>query len=215
MTKRKAGEGEEAVVPTKSRKAGVRTATAAVAAALAPVVAAVPAAATKAKKAVTLKDKILAILAKEEDLIGLASLKKKLLEQYDFPTDGADKANSNKLNKILKALVDEERNDFGKIGGSYHGGVNSPAYIAYDADRAAKQAAQDEWEAHRDELQCPYCMKWDDEMSVWKGEDSVARGGKYECSGCKKIYWTWISDYPTRKLGHQKEYKYSGLYHRY
>lgn len=206
MPKRKADENNEKVLP-KNKKANAT----AVSSRTAPPA---PKAAAKSNKALTLKEKILAILSKEDNMVGLASLKKQLLEQYEFPTDGADKANSNKLNKTLKAMLDEERNDFGKIGGSYHGGANSPAFIAYDAERAAKQAAQDEWDAHAGELQCPYCKKWDNEMAVWKGEDSVARGGKYECSGCKKIYWTWISDYSTRKLGHQKEYKYSGMYSR-
>ena len=111
---------------------------------VADIPAAPPRAAAKPKsgKALTLKDKIIAVLSKEDNMIGLASLKKQLLEQYDFPTDGGDKANSNKLNKTLKAMVDEDRNDFGKVGGSYHGGVNSAAFIAYSAEEAAKKAAK-------------------------------------------------------------------------
>jgi len=202
--KRKNDVAEEAVSSNKKK------ATAGVDPAAQPRAAAKP----KFGKALTLKEKILAVLSKEEGMVGLASIKKQLLEQYDFPTDGVDKANSNKLNKTLKAMVDEERDDFGKIGGSYHGGIHSAAYIAYSAAEAAKKAAQDEWDAHKDELQCPYCGTWDNEMAVWKGEDSIARGSKFQCSGCKKTYWTWISDFTTNKLGHRQEYKFSGMYDR-
>ncbi len=166
-----------------------------------------PAAAT-GKTPKTLKDKILHILSKEVSLVGLASLKKLLSEQYEIE---ATTANNNKLNKTLKALCDEERDDFGKLGGSYHGGINSAAFIAHDTERAAKQAILDEYEAHDGEVQCPYCMIYNDELATWKGEDSVARGSKYECTGCKKMFYTWIDDHTTR-LGHKKEYKFSGQY---
>ena len=165
-------------------------------------------AAVKAPK--TLKEKILHVLSQEVSLVGLASLKKLLAEQFNIE---ATTANNNKLNKTLKALCEEKRDDFGKIGGSYHGGIHSPAFIAHDTERAAQQAILDEYEAHDGEVQCPHCMIYNDELATWKGEDSVARGSKFECTGCAKTFYTWISDYHTSRLGHKKEYKFSGQYY--
>ncbi len=159
----------------------------------------------KSKKTpTTMKEKILHLLAKQEKLIGLVTIKKILKEEYDVEDN---KANNTRITKTLKDLSEEERDDFGKIGGSYHGGDNSVAYQEYAEKEAQKEARRQFLELHKDELQCPHCETWNDEMACWLGEDSVARGGKYRCKDCNKLFYTWISDYDTR-VGHKIEYRY-------
>ena len=71
---------------------------------------------TAKKSPKTLKDKILDLLAHQEVLVGLSSIKKILAEKYLVEESTA---NNSKLNKTLKSLLEEGRNDFEKIGGSY------------------------------------------------------------------------------------------------
>ena len=56
-------------------------------------------------------------------------------------------------------------------------------------------------------LLCPHCSHWNDQLKSWKGEDSIARGSKFECAKCHKKFYTWISDFMDNKVGHKVEYK--------
>lgn len=133
--------------------------------------------AKKNKKPTSLKEKILHLLSLQDKLIGLASIKKILKEDYDIEDN---KANNNRINKTLKELSEEEgRDDFGKVGGSYHGGVNSPAYQEYAEQESEKEAKRKAAAEHPDDFQCPYCDAWNDALETWRGEDSIARGSKF------------------------------------
>jgi DNA-directed RNA polymerase subunit RPC12/RpoP len=156
------------------------------------------------KQPVTVKEKILHLLAKEDKLIGLATIKKILKNEYEIDDS---KANNSRIAKALKELEEEERDDFGKIGGSYHAGESSTAYQVHATEEAAKEAERKFLEEHEDVYQCPYCKSWNDEMKSWKGEDSIARGSKYQCLTCKEFFYSWISDWSTNKVGHTVEYK--------
>ncbi len=137
--------------------------------------------------------------------MGLASLKKLLQENYDFEPTAA---NNNKLNKTLKLLIDEDRNDFGKIGGSYHGGENSPAFIEHYTKWHAQEAQKILQTFRKDEMKCPYCETWNDSLKTWIAEDSTTR--IFQCGQCKKRFFIYISDYDKIMTGQTKEYKYSG-----
>jgi hypothetical protein len=156
------------------------------------------------KQPVTVKEKILHLLAKEDKLIGLATIKKLLKSEYEIDDS---KANDSRITKALKELEEEEREDFGKIGGSYHGGENSTAYQAHATEEAEKAAKRKFLVDHKDEYQCPYCETWNDQITTWKGEDSIARGSKFQCSNCKEMFYSWISDCTTNLVGHRVEYK--------
>jgi hypothetical protein len=157
----------------------------------------------------TLKDKVLQLLAVEDTLVSLPSIKKLLRENYQIEDTTA---NNNKLNKTLKTLLEEDRDDFGKIGGSYHGGKNSTAFLEYEVQRTAKELQQAEDKLHENDVKCCFCLTWCDSMKTWKGEDSIARGGIHKCSNdaCKKTFYTWIGD--GYRIGHEVEYKRGGNY---
>src|SRR5688572_28107082 len=104
----------------------------------------VHAAVQKKRVVKTLKDKILDLVQNAEAFVSLVALKKTLAEQYEVPDTSA---NNTKILKTLKALLEENRNDFGKIGGSYHGGVNSLAYERHEAMRKRADAENAEAEA--------------------------------------------------------------------
>lgn len=201
MTKRKASDGAKEILSNRKKTKTKETGT------IRPVP--VPKAPASKRAPKTLKEKILAVVASQDTLVGLATIKKVLAEQYDFESSTA---NNNKINKTLKTMSEEHRDDFGKIGGSYHGGANSAAFLAHEGKVAAEQALIDEYKAHEGEVQCPFCFVYSDEEIYGRGEDSVARGGRFQCSGCNKTFFTWISDHFTTRLGHKKEYKFSGLY---
>lgn len=74
----------------------------------------------KPKASGTLKEKILSIVENSETLISLQKLKKELVVRYGLANNKAFNTN---VNKVLKALLDSNDENFGKIGGSYHGGV--------------------------------------------------------------------------------------------
>ena len=71
----------------------------------------------------SLKDKILDVLAIEESLVSLPKLKKILCERYDCVCSDVKQATAlnSKINKTMKSLLGENRADFKKVGGSYHG----------------------------------------------------------------------------------------------
>jgi DNA-directed RNA polymerase subunit RPC12/RpoP len=160
------------------------------------------------KQPKTLREKILHVLSTEDQLVSLIKLKKRLAESYEIEETTA---NNNKINKLLKTLQDEEGREayFGKIGGSYHGGIHSPAYQAWKQADDERQAKEAEDKAHEDDINCPFCGQWNDCMATWKGEDSIARGGRYRCDHCGKAFWSWISD--GYRYGHEVEYKKSGM----
>lgn len=156
----------------------------------------------KIKTPKTLKEKILTILSNSNTLLGLQKIKKILITEYDMKETKVFNAN---VNKTLK-LLSEDKNEidrFGKIGGSYHGGIRSQAYLSHEREQREKQ----ELKKHIDdgEVLCPYCNLWcSDECFV--REDSVARGGLYLCEHCSEEFWTWISD--GYSIGHKVEYRY-------
>jgi hypothetical protein len=154
----------------------------------------------KTKTSGTLKDKILAIVHDADTLISLQKIKKELISEYHLTENKSFNTN---VNKALKALVDANGDNFGKIGGSYHGGVTSRAYLDYSESQKEKLIMKN----HQDEgeILCPYCNTWCS-CDSWIREDSVARGGLHQCEHCPKQFWSWISD--SYLYGHKKEYRY-------
>jgi len=153
------------------------------------------------KISTTLKEKILTILSNSETLIGLQKIKKILINEYNL--NNTKLLNTN-VNKTLKLLVEEnDIENFGKIGGSYHGGIRSKAYLSYQKEQEKKQEINE----HRNngDVLCPYCNLWCD-GDCFVREDSVARGGLYVCEHCSEDFWTWISD--GYLYGHKVEYRY-------
>eukprot|EP01104_Vermistella_antarctica_P000611 TRINITY_DN10762_c0_g1_i1.p1 TRINITY_DN10762_c0_g1~~TRINITY_DN10762_c0_g1_i1.p1 ORF type:complete len:231 (+),score=49.45 TRINITY_DN10762_c0_g1_i1:48-740(+) len=73
----------------------------------------------------TIKQCILLIVKDAPKPFGLASIKKHLTTEHGWK---AGTAFNNNVNKALKALVAEDRADFGKEGGSYHGGPSSASH---------------------------------------------------------------------------------------
>ncbi|CAK4651254.1 hypothetical protein LEN26_011368 [Aphanomyces euteiches] len=169
--------------------------------------AAVPAAKrSTASKAKSLKDRILYIVKNSATLVSLPKIKKRLQEEFDLEPSTVL---NTRVKKALQELIESDREDFGKVGGSYHGGEDSAAYLAH---MGKAQAQQDE-ESHRaaGHVLCCYCNTWAD--SEFIDEDSVARGSKQKCENCKKTYWTWISD--GYSYGHEVEYRYGDGYEDY
>ncbi|KDO31772.1 hypothetical protein SPRG_03692 [Saprolegnia parasitica CBS 223.65] len=138
--------------------------------------------AARKAKAKTMKARIVYILSVATQLVGPLTIKKRLFAEFGVTES---KLFASNFKKALKELGDENRDDFGRVGGSYHGGTSSPAYLARVAEEEADTAHAAELAAH---------------------EDSVARGGEYECSNCHKTFWTWISD--GYVYGHPIEYRY-------
>jgi len=161
----------------------------------------------KSKKPTTMKEKILDLLANEEKLVGLPTLKKILQTHYEVEDT---KANVTRIKKALKELEDEENPNFGKINSSYHGGEESVAYKAYKAEIDAKEEEDADKKLHKDQIRCPFCKMWNDNSS-FLGEDSIARGGRYQCIQCDKLFYSWISD--GYEVGHEVEYKRSGKWY--
>lgn len=153
----------------------------------------------KAPKSTTLKQKILAIVAEADTLLGLPSIKRELIAQYGHEDSKIFRAN---VNKAIKSLLDERHEGFGKVGGSYHAGQESIAF-RNNAAQKLKQSELDE-HARRGESLCPYCNSWGEHTFL--REDSVARGGRHQCLNCPKKFWTWISD--MYLFGHKVEYRY-------
>lgn len=158
----------------------------------------------------TLKEKILHLLATEDAFVSLPAMKKLLRENYDLEESTAS---NNKLNKTLKALLEENRDDFGKIGGSYHCGKKGTAFREYETQRTANELKAEEDKLHEDDeyAKCPFCLTWCD-MNARKSIDSIYRGSIFKCSeqSCKKKFYTWPTD--GYKMGHEIEYKNSEDY---
>jgi hypothetical protein len=70
---------------------------------------------SKRKKNGTLKDKILAVVRNSYSLLGLQKIKRLLVEDYGLTENKAFNTN---VNKAIKALVEANDENFGKIGGS-------------------------------------------------------------------------------------------------
>jgi hypothetical protein len=161
-------------------------------------------ASTNKKKSGTIKDKILAIVAASDELVSSIRIKKLLVSEYGIAESSAFNTNVNKTLKGMGDELDQLRDVFGKIGGSYHGGINSKPYL----DHVERTEKEEEMKAHRmnDETFCCYCNQWN--KSTFIREDSVARGGLVQCvmEGCGKEYFVWISD--DYLYGHEVEYRY-------
>eukprot|EP01104_Vermistella_antarctica_P000469 TRINITY_DN1063_c0_g1_i1.p1 TRINITY_DN1063_c0_g1~~TRINITY_DN1063_c0_g1_i1.p1 ORF type:complete len:209 (+),score=43.96 TRINITY_DN1063_c0_g1_i1:267-893(+) len=150
----------------------------------------------------SMKHSILEIVASSTVLVGLPSLKKELIRSYGCT---AGKSLNTRLNKALKELTAENRSDFGKIGGSYHAGVEGDAHIQHTHEED-EEANVREKIASGDYIDCPFCKEWVS-VECFIDEDSIARGAEYLCSECSSTFWSHISDSYMR--GHTHEYKYS------
>ena len=156
----------------------------------------------KKPKTTTTKDKILAILASHHELLCAQRIKKLLVSEYGMPESGAFNTN---VNKTLKPLCEQQEalgDVFGKIGGSYHGGVSSKAYL--DSVAAVQQQEEARMHEQNGHMLCCYCNTWAE--SEFIREDSAARGSLERCGNpaCGEEFWTWISD----NCAHTQEYKY-------
>eukprot|EP01039_Chlorochromonas_danica_P003827 gene3828-4178_t len=177
-----------------------------------------------AKKAPkTLKDKILDLLTKQESLVGLPTIKSILAKEYEVEESSA---NNTKINKTLKLLLEEERDDFGKIGGSYHGGKSSPAYLAHQALLDQQQAERDAeaLQEPRDDMRCPYCQCWGrhkDYLVLEEEKEGCLQGSKvtlYRCLNCDKDFKVTINEnmsglFYSYGPGFQKQVDSDGCYH--
>ncbi|EQC35032.1 hypothetical protein SDRG_07272 [Saprolegnia diclina VS20] len=158
--------------------------------------------AARKAKAKTVKERIVYIVSVATQLLGPLTIKKRLLAEFGLTES---KPFASNFKKALKELSEEDRDDFGKIGGSYHGGTSSPVYLARVAKEEADAAHAAEFAAHEGCVKCCFCDHWcSDDCFI--DEDSVARGGEYTCSNCHKTFWTWISD--GYAYGHPIEYRY-------
>jgi transcription elongation factor Elf1 len=154
----------------------------------------------------TMKERILAVLSENNDkLLGLASVKKCLIAKFNLE---ASKSFNTQVVKALRGLEEDEgRMDFGKTGGSYHAGPNSPAFKKYRKREEEKEQERKDALEHEDELKCPFCNGWNSEITTLLDEDSIARGSIHRCQHCREKFYTWISD--GYHVGHPVEYKYS------
>ncbi|KAF0699482.1 Aste57867_9952 [Aphanomyces stellatus] len=147
----------------------------------------------------TLIGRILFIIQDATNLVGMPTVKKRLIDEFDMTDSPSFRK---KVAKALAKLSECDRADFGKIGGSYHGGEDSAAYLAYEE----AQEAMEEEEKMKDAgcTKCCWCAQWCDDDCFIR-EDSIGRGSKYKCIHCDRIYWTWISD--GYVYGHDVEFK--------
>jgi hypothetical protein len=148
----------------------------------------------------TLKEKILAVVRGSDSLMSRQNIKSLLINDYGVTENKAFNTN---VNKALKALIETNEETFGKVGGSYHSGVTSRAYLLHQEKEGANSAL----ESHRraGNILCPYCGHWCTHECFIE-EDSVARGGHHQCQHCHKTFWSWISD--GYLYGHKVEYRY-------
>eukprot|EP01006_Ploeotia_vitrea_P061852 TRINITY_DN79357_c0_g1_i1.p1 TRINITY_DN79357_c0_g1~~TRINITY_DN79357_c0_g1_i1.p1 ORF type:complete len:211 (-),score=31.55 TRINITY_DN79357_c0_g1_i1:46-678(-) len=154
-----------------------------------------PSPAKKSKKPTSIQDQILAILADATKPLGLPTLKKELISQFDRKDTTQFR---NAVKAALKSLSSSDRDDFGVVGASYHGGAGSPAGQKIEA--AAAKEAERLAHAENDELECPWCYKWSE--AEWLDEMYDARGSSYRCAskGCKRVFYISINcDEPLRK----------------
>jgi predicted RNA-binding Zn-ribbon protein involved in translation (DUF1610 family) len=149
----------------------------------------------------TLKEKILDLLANQETFVGLPKIKSILAKVYDVEESAS---NNVKINKALKLLSEEERDDFGKIGGSYHGGEQSPAYLFNEAYLAQEQADKDAraLEGPKDDMRCPNCRDWGkyhDFIIVEEESDGALEGSRetmFQCPSCGGDFKAVKNEYP-------------------
>lgn len=124
----------------------------------------------------TLKEKILFVLSQQESLIGLATLKKLLEENYEIEAN--NKANNSHLLKTLKELGNEaekgERDDFGK------GEIQCPYCQTW------KNADSD-----------------DNDDDSWEREEDWEKGKRYFCGTCSQVFYSWLSDCDRNLVGHK------------
>lgn len=132
--------------------------------------------------------------------MSLQSIKKRLVQEYNMQESKSFNTN---VNKSLKNMIQSGVANFGKVGGSYHSGITSNAYLRHQAKEAA--AAEMLEREQKGEIQCPHCKSWNG-FDAWLREDSVARGSLNRCLNpdCKREYWSWIADI----YGHTVEYRY-------
>ena len=187
----------------------------------------------------TLKDKILDLVSKEEQLISLIAMKKILAEQYDCGCANVKEstAMNTKINKTLKSLVDENRDDFGKIGGSYHGGEQIVAYLNH-MEATAQGGDCDNGGEDDDEVNFRFvifvcwsyqflwnCLQDGDDdsdditnhrddiqcphCSHWNNEwDVGGEDADFSCLKCGNDYYTWrCDDMKDSRTGHRFSYE--------
>jgi hypothetical protein len=137
----------------------------------------------------TLKDKISAILDAVEHLTSLAALKKLLNENYDIESNAT---NNKKLSKALQEMC--EQNLIGKVGGSYHGGPESPSCLEHNQGELQKQAEREQKLLHASEMCCPWCLHWMDaylnciDDDLIRSEDILIR--IFKCANCSKEFYS-------------------------
>lgn len=157
----------------------------------------------KKRKPAAIRNCILEMVAEADSLISAVRIKKNLVSDHGMVD--SKQFNTN-VNKILKSMSENEPADkFGKIGGSYHGGTNSQAYL--DHTECTTKAAELKQHEINGEIKCCYCGLWNS-RDCFVREDSVARGGLHKCESpaCLKEFWSWISD--GYIYGHRKEYRF-------
>ena len=137
----------------------------------------------------TLKDKISAILDEEEHLTSLAALKKLLSENYGIE---ANAVNNKKLNKTLQTMCEEEL--IGKVGGSYHGGPDSPSFLEHNQGEQQLEAEREQKLLHASEMCCPWCLHWMDAYQNCTDEDCIRSEEIliriFKCADCSKQFFS-------------------------
>lgn len=141
----------------------------------------------------------------------MATLKKLLEENYEIEAN--NKTNNSRLLKTLKELGNEaekgERDDFGKIGGSYHGGESSLAYQRHVEEEVEDEKERNYQATHKGEIQCPYCQTWknadsdDNDDDSWEREEDWEKGKRYFCGTCSQVLYSWLSDCDRNFVGHK------------
>ncbi|OQS02937.1 hypothetical protein THRCLA_04744 [Thraustotheca clavata] len=137
----------------------------------------------------TVKDCILYLVSVATELLSAPAIKKLLVSEFGHKESKIFNTN---VNKILKELGEEKRDDFGKFKGKYHGGESSSTYKKYSDQIYHEEITQKLKDGKL--VECCFCGYYCGE-DCFLEEDTETRKTKYHCAKCKTIFWTWFSIY--------------------
>eukprot|EP01006_Ploeotia_vitrea_P061599 TRINITY_DN78521_c0_g1_i1.p1 TRINITY_DN78521_c0_g1~~TRINITY_DN78521_c0_g1_i1.p1 ORF type:complete len:189 (-),score=14.63 TRINITY_DN78521_c0_g1_i1:46-612(-) len=145
------------------------------------------------KSPTTFQDQILAILAEADKPLGLPSIKKQLIAQFDRKDSAAFRKH---VTAALKALTVAGRSDFQVVGGSYCGGPESKAGRNLKAAKDKKVSDKVERQERIDagQVQCPWCTVWNESVGTFRYHKS--RHDVYKCPDCSKTFFGCLDVWP-------------------
>jgi len=159
----------------------------------------------------TIKDQIFTVVHEADRPLGLASIKKELVLKYNRVES---KVFGSHVRKALKELMEEMRKDFGKSGGSYHGGAGSrsdPARIEERESEERKVAAEQRKIAARERAEWEKWGKWGGrglcDVVAIAAEFSRGRAEYYTGDGFASDRWEYVTKMLTSRSLKKKELK--------